>query len=289
MQKPCNSPSVRRTFWRFVISFFGFFFGFTTSVAAQYGVIEAVYKVKGKVSSQECMVPVDKIRVTLSEQRAGNGAGFRSHVAETDEHGEFTFFLYGHRERESLQLHLHDPDGALNGHYKDTVLVIPAGRKYFGEAEQGHWSALYEYGEPLHIPLKALGVPPCAENSPQDQTEPQKPLESIEPELFPKADGADSSEMIFQEQSLTDGGPDIIVFPNPVSALLNIQITSVRESENAVLKVFDGRSRVVRNMVVRIEPGENMFTISTLHLPAGTYHLILQGKTMHHTEKIICL
>jgi len=75
-------------FNKWLFSLVALIFGFSGSVAAQYGVPENHYLVKGKVISEKCQDAVPQIKITL---RATDADGVDHDMpAITDENGNFS-------------------------------------------------------------------------------------------------------------------------------------------------------------------------------------------------------
>jgi hypothetical protein len=76
----------------------------------------------------------------------------------------------------------------------------------------------------------------------------------------------------------------MLVFPNPVKDILNVQLTD--KNETAVLQIIDVSGRKLKEQNVMLN--ENTAVTVDVHtLQKGTYYLVLKGKTINEKNKFV--
>ncbi len=137
-------------------------FGFSGTVAAQYGVVENHYQVKGNVISEKCKDAVPGIKITL---RATDADGVDNDVVTTtDEKGNFSLELSDNEiyKFENFLLISEDTDGKDNiGDFQATRQQIVLRREDFTKTNYANWDQYFDSKTTYYFGLKFKNDEPC--------------------------------------------------------------------------------------------------------------------------------
>jgi putative lipoprotein (rSAM/lipoprotein system) len=275
--------------WQTILAFAGLFFGFSNTVAAQYGVMETTFRINGNVRSQECNIPVKGMKVTLEERYGDDPVNHYGNSALTDEKGNFCINLYNHYFGDRMRFIVKDIDSLENGSFNDTAFIIPSSDADFKRIDEGHWNRDYVYIKPVNIQLPTNGIPPCPEKLIIKDT-----LQIVE-DLVPaisipeKAEQNESIELIDTQTEMindTIHPPSIVVYPNPDHGAFVIEVESSFETQ-AGLYIYDASYRLLNRKKIEIMEGMNSYRVVMSDYVPGNYFLIIRGKNIDFSEKII--
>jgi putative lipoprotein (rSAM/lipoprotein system) len=275
--------------WQTVFAFIGMFFGINSNVAAQYGVVETTFRINGNIQSALCDTPVKGIRVKIDEIYGDKQINDYSNSVITDEKGDFKFQLYDHYNRDKIKFTITDIDDLNNGLYKDTVFIVPAADGDFKRSGEGHWTILYDYSKPLQVQLQSSGLPPCKEvplNSDTLQV-PAEPAPAMV--ISPAADQDETGELtaLLSEPINDPDQPSLIkIYPNPNHGAFVVEVESSTETK-AEMYLFDAVYRQLSKTNIDILQGTNRFPVDMQPYSPGSYFLIIRGKGIDHSEKVI--
>lgn len=150
---------MRLKFNKCFFSLVAMIFGFTGSVAAQYGVVENHYMVKGNVISEKCKDAIPKVKVTL---RTTDAQGDHDLVAFTDEKGNFSIDNYNLSLSQNYFLLVEDVDGPDNkGDYQPTRQAITLTHDDFVKAGYENWDQYFDSKTIFYFGLKSRTEEPC--------------------------------------------------------------------------------------------------------------------------------
>ncbi len=143
-----------------LFSLIAIIFGFSGTVAAQYGVPENHYMVKGNVLSEKCQVAIPKIKITL---RATDNDGVDHDMpAITDESGNYSIDNWYVKTYSEYILIAEDLDGAENnGDFEPSRQQIILGIEDFENATLENWDRYYESKKSYNFALKMRTDEPC--------------------------------------------------------------------------------------------------------------------------------
>ncbi|OPZ99980.1 MAG: hypothetical protein BWY70_00835 [Bacteroidetes bacterium ADurb.Bin408] len=279
-----------------IITLLGFFLGFSTKVAAQYGVWEAPYRYSGEVKSHMCNEPVKGIKVTLEDEQKNILA-----QTYTTEYGQFSIRYYAYDYDKTLYLHFADVDGPDNN---GSFLTFSSALSTENENK-------------LKIQLTHAGAPPClkeetnnevieytldksqkdlikAELSAASDIEPmpiKNPFATALPEYvtIPESDmsitlltSTDNNEGYITEQPLQD----ILVFPNPNNGSFTLFFTAL-EKGSALLSVYTPTGQLIYETYILTTAGSQENKIQLAALAKGTYILTLSQGKQTYTSRIL--
>jgi len=147
-------------FNKWLFSLVALIFGFSGSVAAQYGVPENHYLVKGKVISEKCQDAVPQIKITL---RATDADGVDHDMpAITDENGNFSVDNPYIKTYSEYLLIAEDVDGTQNkGDFGPLRQQIILGTGDFENSTTENWDRYFESKKLYNFALKMRKDEPC--------------------------------------------------------------------------------------------------------------------------------
>jgi len=87
---------------------------------------------------------------------------------------------------------------------------------------------------------------------------------------------------------LTETG-GIIVYPNPASDNITLQLSNVMPGNNYIITINSITGKKVHEKPVNVIDGNQKFVIQTDYLPAGTYLITISGNNYHYKSKFIKL
>jgi len=147
-------------FNKWLFSLVALIFGFSGSVAAQYGVPENHYLVKGKVISEKCQDAVPQIKITL---RATDADGVDHDMPGiTDENGNFSIDNPYIRTYSEYLLIAEDVDGTQNkGDFEPLRQWIVLGTGDFENSTTENWDRYFESKKLYNFALKMRKDEPC--------------------------------------------------------------------------------------------------------------------------------
>ncbi len=87
-------------------------------------------------------------------------------------------------------------------------------------------------------------------------------------------DGSASYSQI--EKVTHNSSPSLIIFPNPVAEVLNIQLYA-QQQETAILRIYDLKGAVILHKQINIAKGNNILKQDVSNLPKGMYYVVIQG------------
>jgi len=151
---------MRLKFNKWLFSLVALIFGFSGSVAAQYGVPENHYMVKGNVISEKCQDAIPKIQITL---RATDADGVDHDMpAITDENGNFSIDNWNVKTYSEYLLIAEDLDGTENkGDFEPSRQQIILGINDFENSKNENWNRYFESKKTYHFALKMRKDEPC--------------------------------------------------------------------------------------------------------------------------------
>lgn len=279
-----------------IITLIGFFLGFSTKVAAQYGVWEAPYRYSGEVKSNICNEPVKGIKVTLEDEQKNVLS-----QTYTTEYGQFSVRYNAYFDNKTLYLRFTDVDGPdKNGSY----LPFSSAVSSFDESK-------------FNIKLNHSGIPPClkeedkaaiektAGKSQEDLLKTELPIVSdIEPlpiktpvvTAFPEnlvlpeaalfltsVINPDNNEATWIPEPIQD----ILVYPNPNKGSFTLSFTAL-EKGTAHLSVYAPTGQLIYETDVLTATGNQESLIELPSVAKGTYILALtQGKRIYTRQIVI--
>ena len=112
----------------------------TPPLACEYGVPEATYTIKGKVTDSN-QHPVAGIEVRISNNSFDNNDYSYSNETLTDDNGRYEISTYQFPNIDTMYVQFRDIDSTANGHYADTVVTV-----LFKDAEFSGASGNWNYG-----------------------------------------------------------------------------------------------------------------------------------------------
>ena len=112
----------------------------TPPLACEYGVPEATYTVKGKVTDSN-QHPVAGIEVRIGNNSFDNNDYSYSNETLTDDNGRYEISTYHFPNIDTMYVQFRDIDSTANGHYADTVVTV-----LFKDAEFSGASGNWNYG-----------------------------------------------------------------------------------------------------------------------------------------------
>ncbi|MCX6324128.1 MAG: T9SS type A sorting domain-containing protein, partial [Sphingobacteriales bacterium] len=68
----------------------------------------------------------------------------------------------------------------------------------------------------------------------------------------------------------------IIIFPNPVREVLNIQLYA-EQQENALIQIYDLKGSLITKRKINITKGTNLLKQEVFNLADGSYYVVIQG------------
>lgn len=279
-----------------IVTLLGFFLGFSTKVAAQYGVWEAPYRYSGEVKSNICNEPVKGIKVTLEDEQKNVLS-----QTYTTEYGQFSVRYNAYFDNKTLYLRFTDVDGPdKNGSF----LPFSSAVSSFDESK-------------YNITLNHSGIPPCLKEedkaaiekttgkSQGDLLKTELPIISeIEPLpirtpavtvssenlVLPEADLSMTS-MINPDNNEVSWIPepiqDILVYPNPNKGSFTLSFTAL-EKGTASLSVYAPTGQLVYKTDMLTATGNQESRIKLPSVAKGTYILTLtQGKHIYTRHLVI--
>ena len=147
-------------FNKWLFSLIALIFGFSGTVAAQYGVPENHYLVKGTVISEKCKEGIPKIKITLraTEAKTEN----QDLVVYTDEKGNFSIDNFYLRSYQNYFLIAEDTDGqATKGDFQPSRQLITLNEKDFAKTTYENWDQYFESKTTYYFGLKLKKDQPC--------------------------------------------------------------------------------------------------------------------------------
>ena len=87
-------------------------------------------------------------------------------------------------------------------------------------------------------------------------------------------DGSASYSQI--EKVTNNSSPSLIIFPNPVAEVLNIQLYA-QQQETTILHIYDLKGAIILHKQINIAKGNNFLKQDVSNLPKGTYYVVIQG------------
>jgi len=274
-----------------VIALIGFILGFSTKVAAQYGVWEASYRCIGEVKSEICNEAVKGIQVTLEDEKKN----VLSKTISSD-NGQFSIRYYSYEYDKTLYLRFTDIDGSENGSF----LPQTSGLSSFNESK-------------LQIKLAHASPPPCLKEENIDETtnKSRKDL-NIEQQhtastlnLMPVKLPAGESPLtviLLPENSITlspselsensdvplmpERLQDILIYPNPSKGSFTLSFTSVEKGTTRI-SVYAATGQVIFQTDVMAIAGPQETKIQLPLIAKGTYILTLSQGKKTYTRNIV--
>jgi putative lipoprotein (rSAM/lipoprotein system) len=265
-----------------IVSALAFIFGFSVTVAAQYGVVETTFKINGNVKDLLSNVPIESIKVSMRCKE--------NSIADTqsDSMGHFEFEMYSWPLANTYYFTTEDIDGVEHsGEFmpKDTSLHLSY-EDFQNPKSHGNWhverNCRYEVNLKLSKEAEKTDFINIPVNEPVDKN-------NINPEpiLLPKdtlllSESKDKTEIQIETWSLTE------VYPNPTNGLSEIVIDA-KISEVLHLQLFDDAYNMLIERTEYLEPGINKFMIDLQRYSAGNYFLVILKKDRRIVKKIIKL
>jgi putative lipoprotein (rSAM/lipoprotein system) len=255
-------------------------FGFSATVAAQYGAIETTYKINGNINDYLSDVPLKGIKVSMKAN------DLLKTTTQSDSLGHFEFEVNGWGVDNTYYFNAEDIDGAANlGSYlpKDTSLQLDYAD--FQQTEpRGHWQIERKCRYEVNLRL------PKAEVATDTVDPPVKPTagkDSIHPELIvlpkdtlPVVAPEVTTEIPLEDWTMAE------VYPNPTNGLVEIVIES-RMAEEISLQLYDDNYKALFEKTEHLQIGSNQFTVDLKGYPAGNYFLMVIRRDNRMVKKIV--
>ncbi len=149
-------------FNKFFFTIVAFIFGFSGTAAAQYGIVENHYSLKGNVISEKCKNPVPKIKVKLNVTDNYGKNVYDS--AYTDEKGNFSLMLITSMMSSSdkFEITAEDIDGKVNnGEFLPARQTINLNNDDFILTKKGSWDNYYDSKTIYYMGMKSKQDTPC--------------------------------------------------------------------------------------------------------------------------------
>ncbi|MCK9613590.1 MAG: radical SAM-associated putative lipoprotein [Bacteroidales bacterium] len=149
-------------FNKWLFSIIAFIFGFSGTVAAQYGVIENHYLVKGNVKSEKCLTGIPQIKITLKATDE-NGVDYFTETL-TDDKGNYTIDLDNSKvlKFENYLMTVIDEDGKENqGDFQSTRQQVVLRKNDFTKSDFNNWNQYYDSKNTYNYALKFKKDQPC--------------------------------------------------------------------------------------------------------------------------------
>ncbi len=257
-------------------------FGFSATVAAQYGVVETIYKINGNINDLLSKVPIENIKVSM-----------KSHdnpkvTTQSDSLGHFEFEMNRWTIDNTYYFTAEDMDGrAGGGDYlpKDTSLRLAYEDFQRGDP-RGQWQVekTCRYQVNLKLPKAAVVA---------DKVDPplQPPADSNEispnPILLPN-DTLLLSPAEVDAQYPTDEWTLTEVYPNPTNGLVEI-VMDVKLAEEIRLQLYDDTYKILLERTEQLQSGRNKFSLDLKEYATGNYFMVMIRRDDRIVKKIIKL
>jgi putative lipoprotein (rSAM/lipoprotein system) len=255
-------------------------FGFSATVAAQYGAIETTYKINGNINDLLSNVPIANIKVSMKSQDNA------STTVQSDSLGHFEFAMYQWALDNTYYFTAEDIDGgAGGGDYLPKDTTLPLGYEDFQRGDpRGHWQVekTCRYQVNLKLP-KAVFVADTVNapvNPPADSSE-----ISPQPILLPR-DTLLLSTAEVAAQDPTDEWATTEVYPNPTNGLVEIVI-EVKLAEEIRLQLYDDTYKVLLERTEQLQSGSNKFSLDLKEYATGNYFLAIIRRDNKVVKKIV--
>lgn len=152
-------------FNKLLIISLGFLFGISEEVAAQYGIVQCHYKIKGEVYADQCDFGISGIRVSLINTADTNSNRV---IAFTDSKGKYELELSDGmlfpEKVPPMQLRIEDVDGTQNkGSFKPISVPLIIDMNSVNETKRESWDRSYDYLIQNRFMLRPEGMLPCDE------------------------------------------------------------------------------------------------------------------------------
>jgi len=147
-------------FNKWLFSVIALLFGFSGTVAAQYGVVENHYLIKGIVISEKCKDAIPKIKITL---RATEATSENEDLeVYTDEKGNFSIDNLNLRSNQNYFLIAEDTDVQENkGDFQPSRQLITLTENDFAKSKYESWDQYFESKTTYYFGLKLKKDKPC--------------------------------------------------------------------------------------------------------------------------------
>ncbi|MEI6123900.1 MAG: radical SAM-associated putative lipoprotein [Bacteroidota bacterium] len=147
---------------KFLFTLIALLFGFSGSVAAQYGVVENHYTIKGQVLSEKCQTPIPDIKVMLNiVDTYGNR---RIDTTQTDADGNFavTLITTNMGSIARCDLRAQDVDGKANkGDFVGYSQSLVLNNQDYTLVRKESWDNYYDSKQTYYIGMKFKDDTPC--------------------------------------------------------------------------------------------------------------------------------
>jgi putative lipoprotein (rSAM/lipoprotein system) len=277
----------RRTLkWRILKAFSSIvvlLFGFSTTLMAQYGVVETEYIFKGEVLSANTgeRIPGIKLNINRNNDRYYDGNNL-----DSSGDGTFQIYSFAYSGSSEMEITAEDVDGNANGGaFKPaSVKVLPQSDEFTNSPNnQGHWHRYYEYSKKIIILME--------EETPLIPVEPETP----EPKDTVTISGA-LTEIIVIPDSMAGSNSVVtntdepqkaaLIFPNPTKGSVSIEINP-SEAQDIVIYLFDSRYRKLKELFVPASECAVRQELDLSPYASGTYYVKIQGKSFNASGKIV--
>jgi putative lipoprotein (rSAM/lipoprotein system) len=261
-------------------SLFAMIFGFSATVAAQYGAIETTYRINGNINDLLSNVPIEGIKVSMKSQDNPKA------TTQSDSLGHFEFEMYQWALDNTYYFTANDIDGVANGgEYlaKDTSMHMDYADFQRGDP-RGHWQIEKTCRYQMNLKL------PKAEVKTEPVDPPLKPpLDTNEttfkPILLPKdtlllSTHEVTSQDPTEEWTLTE------VYPNPTTGLVEI-VMDAKQSEEISLQLYDDNYKILLERTEHLQSGSNKFAVDLKEYATGNYFLVIMRRDDRVVKKIV--
>ena len=141
----------------------GLLLGFSFKVAAQYGIVEEEYKVKGAVLSEDCDFKIPKVKLSLKDNDKTYNISDFTKFSDSD--GFYNFTLMKGMLDDNIEIIAEDIDSTDNmGLFKKTTYKLHIDKTLFKLVDKSEWHRYFEYPNEIMIFMKSIGEAPCDES-----------------------------------------------------------------------------------------------------------------------------
>lgn len=286
---------------RRLILILGTLLGFTSAIVAQYGVIEATYKIKGIVKSKDCETPIPRIKVSLY-----NNMYQPNYDPYTDSLGRFELYFSDNPGENNIKMIIEaeDEDGDANGgNFLTYEKIFLTKQKNTEKSDQYSYSHRYDYeSDDIIIEMDRKGKSPCKTELPEDSIPvtipPIQKLCVLTDSNITNPIKTDILSNIQQDSAdtLNNGNPSeqaemadwdlFVVYPNPSNGQYIIKL-SLESSTIVSATVYDSDSQLLLSESWERCEGRLQKQINLENYAPGTYYLFINAGNQQYTAKLI--
>lgn len=272
--------------WRILKAFSSlivFLFGFSTTLMAQYGVVETEFVFKGEVLSVKTGERIPGIKLTVNDE---NGNFRQDNGLEQSDDGTFKIYSYSYGGMSSFEIKAEDIDGDKNGGtYKPAGVIFSTRDNDFmrDTSRHGSWHRYYNYSKNLVILME--------EETPLTPVEPENPepadtvkISGALPEITLIADTIEESGSTIKPTALTI--QDALIFPNPTKGNITIEINPA-QTQDIRISLYDSRNSLLREVLIPATEGTIRQQLDLSGYACGVYYIRIEGRSFRASGKVI--